>query len=105
MDDETDMKIRVKLYNKFIQAMESPAVRTWCGSHLLHWINNNNNELNKATDKSLNYGYTRLEMTFYTETIPSNELVNRNFEFVYNIIKKYQMMRYFIIPLKINFRR
>ena len=88
VDDETGMNIRVTLYKNNIQAMGSPAVRKSCGSHLLHWINNDNDVLNRAIEKSLNYGYTRLEMTFYTETIPSNELVIRNFEFVYNIIKK-----------------
>ena len=89
VDEETDIKIRVKIYNKFIQSMESPAVRKLWGSHLLHWINNDNKQLNEATYKSLNYGYSRLEMTFYIETIPNDDLINRSFNYVYdNIIKE-----------------
>ena len=49
VDEMADIKIRVELYNKFIQAMESPAVRKFWGSHLLHWINNGNKQLNEAT--------------------------------------------------------
>ena len=88
VDELTDIKIRVKIYNKFIQSLESPAVRKSWGSHLLHWINNDNKQLNEATIKSLNYGYSRCEMTFYTDTIPDKNLINRNFEFVYNIIRQ-----------------
>ena len=65
-----------------MQAIESPAVRKSWGSHLLHWINNDNQLLNETTAKSLNFGYSRLEMTFYMEDIPADDLVNRNFEFV-----------------------
>lgn len=88
LDKLTDIKIRVKIYNKFIQTMESPAVRTSTGSHLLHWINHDNKDFDDAIFKSLDYGYSRLEMTFYNDTIPSDDLVHRNFEFVYDIIKK-----------------
>ena len=88
VDDETDIKIRVKLYNKFIQSLESPAVRKQCGSHLLNWINNENKMLDEAIEKSLNFGFTRIELTFYTDTIPADEIVNKNFEFVYNIIRQ-----------------
>ena len=49
IDELTDIKIKVRIYNKFIQALESPAVRKFWGSHLLHWINNDNKQLNEAT--------------------------------------------------------
>ena len=88
VDDETDIKIRVKCYNKFIQSLESPAVRKQCGSHLLNWINNENKMLDEAIEKSLNFGFTRIELTFYTDTIPADEIVDKNFEFVYNIIRQ-----------------
>ena len=68
--------------------MESPAVRKHWGSHLLHWINNDNKQLNEAATKSLNYGYSRLEMTSYMNTLPDDNLINRNFEYVYNIIRQ-----------------
>ena len=41
--DETDITIRCDIYSKFIQSLESPAVRIMWGSHLLHWINNDSN--------------------------------------------------------------
>jgi len=88
IDEMTDIKIRVKIYNKFVQALESPAVRKQWGSHLLHWINNDNKQLNEAAKQSLNYGYSRLEMNFYMNTLPDEDLINRNFEFIYNIIRQ-----------------
>ena len=84
-----DLEIRIKIYNKFIQTIESPAVRTNYGSHIAKWVNNKNQTLNKAIDKSLNVGYSRLEMTFYTPNgrPPKNEIVDENFNEIYDRIK------------------
>ena len=38
--------------------------------------------------KPLNYGYSRLGMTFYMISMPDEDFINRNFEFVYNIIRQ-----------------
>ena len=86
-DEYDDVKIMVKLWNKSIQGLESYAVRKHYGSHFLQWINNENNNLDEAIEKSLNVGYTRIEMTFHTDEIPSQDMIDRNFEFVYDIIK------------------
>jgi len=77
IDEITGIEIRSKIYNKFIQTMESPAVRTAFGSHICKWINNKNKTINEAIDKSLNVGYTRIELTFYTASgeIPANEFI------------------------------
>jgi hypothetical protein len=86
---DEDIEIRVKIYNKFIQMIESPAVRSSFGSHICKWINNKNKMINEAIDKSLNVGYSRLELTFYTPNgeLPKNEVVERNFNEIYDMIK------------------
>ena len=67
VDEETDIKIRVKIYNKFIQSMESPAVRKQWGSHLLHWINNDNKQRRAAQ-------YDKLISEIMWQNIFSNKL-------------------------------
>lgn len=84
-----DFEIRIKIYNKFIQTIESPSTRGAFGSHIAKWINNKNKRINDAIDKSLNVGYSRLEMTFYTPNgrTPKNEIVEANFNEIYDMIK------------------
>ena len=69
--------------------MESPAVRSSFGSHICKWVNNKNKMINEAIDKSLNVGYSRLELTFYTPNgeLPTNEIVERHFNEMYDMIK------------------
>jgi len=64
-------------------------VRSSFGSHICKWINNKNKMINEAIDKSLNVGYSRLELTFYTPNgeLPTNEVVERNFNEIYDMIK------------------
>jgi hypothetical protein len=57
--------VRYKLYNKFVQSMESPSVRGKVGSHVADWVNNPEKELYYAIPKSMDTGLLRLEITFY----------------------------------------
>ena len=57
--------IRYKFYNKFIQSMESPSVRSKIGSHVHEWVNNPEPILKNAIEHSLNTGLLRLEFTIY----------------------------------------
>ena len=106
MSDKYDVTIRVKLYNKFIQGLQSYAVRKQYGSHLLQWINNENKQLDKAIEKSLIVDCTRIETTVYTNKIQSQDMIYIYFDFVYYILsKKHQMMLYFTILLIIKFTK
>ena len=58
-------KTRYKIYNKFVQCMESPSVRGKIGHHIKDWINNPEKVLQEAIPKSLETGLLRLEITFY----------------------------------------
>jgi hypothetical protein len=42
--------VRYKFYNKFVQYMESPGVRSVVGNHFADWCNNPETELKKAID-------------------------------------------------------
>ena len=88
VDEDENIDIRVKIYNKYIQMMESPSVRENYGSHICKWINSKNKTFDKAIEKSLNYGYSRLEMTFYTTEgrPPKYDVVEQNFNEIYYII-------------------
>jgi hypothetical protein len=59
-----DGTMRYKIYNKFIQSMESAGVRKSIGNHILHWTNNPEIYLKEAIYKSLDTGLLRLEITF-----------------------------------------
>ncbi len=69
--------VRYKFYNKFIQSMESPSVRTKIGSHIGDWCNNPESILRDAINKSLDTGLLRLELTIYTYN--STELLTEKY--------------------------
>ena len=57
--------IRYKLYNKFVQSLESPSVRDLVGSHLGDYISNPKDKLKEAIMSAKDTGILRLEITFY----------------------------------------
>jgi len=62
---------RFKLFNKFVQSMETNAVRDRVGNHIFDWVTQNNSQRAKSRDKGLYRGLTQAEVTFYTDKVPS----------------------------------
>lgn len=58
-------KVRHKLYNMFVQSMESPSVKGVVGSHIKDWVQNPEPILEEAINKPLDTGPLRLEITLY----------------------------------------
>ena len=69
---------RYKIYNKFVQSMESPSVRGKIGHHIKDWVNNPETVLQEAISSCLDTGLLRLEITFYRtpeqQTITDKEI-------------------------------
>ena len=57
--------VRNKIYNKFVQSLESASVRGSFGNHLWDWCNNPGSRLREAISRCLPHGLTRIEATFY----------------------------------------
>ena len=57
---------RCKVYNKFVQSLETRNVTARIGMHLDDWINNKEEQLRESIQRSLEHGFTRLEITFYS---------------------------------------
>lgn len=84
---------RYKIYNKFAQSLESQSVRKKYGSHLTDWINNSEKRLEETIPKSMERGYTRLEITSYyygnCKRIPdSKDVYYENLDRLYKYISK-----------------
>jgi hypothetical protein len=73
----TNGVIRYKFYNKFVQCMESPRVRSSVGNHFMDWCNNSEKELKESIKESLETGLLRLEIIFYQ--LNTTELLTRHF--------------------------
>ncbi len=67
MDDDK----RCKIYNKFVQSLESGSVRDNVGNHIHDWIVQQGTTLATAREAGINRGVTRAEITFYTDSVPS----------------------------------
>ncbi|CAC5394758.1 unnamed protein product [Mytilus coruscus] len=65
MDKHNGHPIRSKVYNKFVQSLESASVVGNMGYHLWDWCNNPGSRLRETIDRSLEHGLTRVEVTFY----------------------------------------
>ncbi|RKO94633.1 hypothetical protein BDK51DRAFT_29629 [Blyttiomyces helicus] len=63
------VKLRCKIYNKFVQSIESGSVRKTVGFHLADWTNNPDPGLRESIRKSLSTGFTRMEITLYTDDL------------------------------------
>ena len=71
------MKLRCKLYNKFVQSIETNAVRKIIGQHWKDWVENEHTCLSRNKHEAKNRGLTRIEVTFYCDdqSIPSDMLI------------------------------
>jgi hypothetical protein len=60
-------QMRMKIYNKFVQTIESPSVNGKWGTHLHDWVNNKGNQLYNAiiNPQTQERGLSRIEITFY----------------------------------------
>lgn len=65
----TGIVIRFKIYNKFIQSLQTAGVADMFGYSLQEWINNKDPKMRASVLKSLDYGFTRLEMTVYASKL------------------------------------
>lgn len=63
----SSLRIRYKFYNKFVQTMESPSVRSVVGNHFANWIRCPELVLRDSIHKSTATGLLRLETTFYVD--------------------------------------
>jgi hypothetical protein len=71
------LKLRYKIYNKFVQMLESEAVRKNIGNHWQTWVEQFNTTLAEARDDGTNRGLTRTEVTFYCQNrIPSDDFID-----------------------------
>jgi hypothetical protein len=81
--------IRYKLYNKFVQSIESAGVRKSMGNHIADWCNNPEPVLKQAIDKSLDTGLLRLEITFYRDVYNSTltrDYINEKMEYLRQLV-------------------
>lgn len=68
--------VRVKIYNKFIQPMETRSLSCRIGTHIDDWVNNKESPLRKTMSDCLEYGLTRIEIrgVVYEKNMYTNEL-------------------------------
>jgi hypothetical protein len=64
-----DQKVRCKVYNKFVQMMESAEVRMSLGSRMENLVMDVDEDLHKRLYKAKKSGLTRLELTFYGQQL------------------------------------
>jgi arsenate reductase-like glutaredoxin family protein len=69
----TDSEVRYKVYNKFSQSLESGVVTNPIGDNLFLWMLGKNKPSRESVDMSMQYGFTRIELSFYDgEDLTSN---------------------------------
>lgn len=71
---------RCKVYNKFVQSLETRNVTARIGTHLDDWINNKEEPLRESIKGSLEHGFTRLEITFYSGKLFKTEFYENELE-------------------------
>jgi len=79
MEEVDDVTTRCKIYNKFVQALESKAVRGYVGQHWRDWVAAENTRLAEARDRAKERGLTRAEVTFYINkdgVVPSDKFMS-----------------------------
>lgn len=76
METVQGMSIRSKLYNKFVQMLETQAVRSRIGNHWMAWVDQALTTLAANRDDARERGLTRCEVTFYCEDkIPTDDFI------------------------------
>ena len=80
---------RQKIYNKMVQMLECKSVRSTVGCHWKNWVCQKGTRLSVARDKAAHRGLTRVEVTFYTNSlIPSNDFIDKVLTNIVNYIPK-----------------
>ena len=89
METVDDIQTRPKIYNKFVQMVETQSVRSKTGCHWKDWVAQKGTRLAKARDLSSERGLTRAEVTFYIDNdIPSDEFISNTLSQIEQYIPK-----------------
>ena len=102
--------LRVKLYDKFKQSLESGSVRGNVGSHLNNWINNPGTQLRDTLKRSLDFGILRLEISYTLEdqpikTPPTLDLVIMDINYVKELLEGAPQDAYFYCSINNQYKR
>ena len=102
--------LRVKLYDKFKQSLESGSVRGNVGSHLNNWINNPGAKLRDTLKRSIDFGILRLEISYTLEdapikTPPCLELVTMDMDYVKGLLEDAPLDAYFYCSINNQYKR
>lgn len=109
LENETGF-LRVKLYDKFKQSLESGSVRSNVGSHLNNWINNPGSKLRDTLKRSVPYGVLRVEISYTLEnshikTPPSLDQVKEDMEYVKGLLEQAPQDTYFYCSIDNQYKR
>ena len=91
METVDGIKTRPKIYNKFVQMLETQSVRSKVGSHWKDWTSQKGTRLAKARDLACERGLTRAEVTIYItnqEEIPSEDFIDYTLDRIEEYIPK-----------------
>ena len=71
---------RYKIYNKFVHSLEVKNNKQQIGNNIREWVNNPEERLRETIKNSLDYGCTRLEITFYASdgNLPDIDTIHEN---------------------------
>lgn len=93
---------RCKFYNKFAQSLELRNLSTKIGMHLDNWILNRETQLRDTMYKSLDYGFTRLEITFYSADLEDLSEYMDELQYLQDLVLKSGKM--FQCPIEAQWR-
>jgi hypothetical protein len=79
LDDTGSTLLRIKVYNKFIQMLESSSVRTTLGSRLHNIFVDPTDSMKRTFLRTRKVGLTRIEVKFYGQEIRSLDYYIRKF--------------------------
>ena len=78
-EDTGSTLLRIKVYNKFIQMLESSGVRTTLGSRIHNMFVDPTDSIKRTFERTREVGLTRIEMKFYGQEIRSLDYYVRKF--------------------------
>ena len=90
MENVDGITTRQKIYNKFVQNLESKCVRSLIGSHWKDWVCQKGTSLSAARDLAKERGLTRAEVTIYIQNnkIPDEDFIDPVLEKIVKYIPK-----------------
>ncbi len=80
---------RYKLYLKFVHSLEVKSNAKQIGNNIREWVNNPETRLKETIKQSLNYGFTRAEITFYSHELPEKEEIDNSINYLYNLVPEH----------------